>query len=116
MATNIVRDGRNRYIHVGENVKSGDLVVIGMFVGIALTDADEDGYATVEFSSNSIDAILPVTASDGTNDVDIGVGDKLYYKDGVINKDTSGKLIGGALEPLEAGKTKNIEVKLVLWS
>lgn len=51
MATNIkFNDGDQLKVHVGSGVESGDPVVFGNQPGVALTDADDDDYATVKFN------------------------------------------------------------------
>lgn len=111
MAKNYVQDGINLWLPVGAGVKSGTPVAVGEIVGVALTDADENGYATVQTSGVFR---LSVVGNDGTNNVAVSVGDALYLKDGTISKDSSGVLFGYALEAVTSGATAEIPVKIAL--
>ena len=107
MAKNFVQEGKNLTLPVGTGVKSGDPVAVGEIVGVALTNADDNGYATVQTEGVFK---LSVVGNDGTNDASISVGDALYYNAGTINKNTAGVLFGYALEAVGAGETKTIDV------
>ena len=109
MAKNFVQEGKVLSLPVGTGVKSGAPVAVGDIVGVALTDADGDGYASVQTYGVFL---LPVTGSDGTNNAAVSVGDALYLKDGTISKDTTGVLFGYALDAVGAGETKEIPVKV----
>ncbi|SMO61895.1 Predicted phage recombinase, RecA/RadA family [Balnearium lithotrophicum] len=106
---NYVYEGDEIVLNVGTGKTSGTPVAVGNIVGVLLTDSDSDGNATVVtrgvFS-------LPVKGSDGTNNVAVAVGDKLYIKNGVISKDASGVFFGYALGTVTAGATETIEVKV----
>ena len=111
MAKNYVQEGKRIKLPVGDNVSAGSPVVVGDLVGVALTNSDSNGYATVLREGIFK---LSVTGNDGTSDVSISIGDPIYYKDGTLSKDSSGKLFGYALEAVGAGETKTIKVVLSL--
>ena len=109
MAKNFVQEGKNLTLPVGTGVKSGDPVAVGELVGVALTNADDNGYATVQTEGVFK---LSVVGNDGTNAVSISIGEALYYDNGTINRNTAGVLFGYALEAVGAGETKTIPVKI----
>lgn len=111
MAKNMVfKHAENLYIDVPAGTKSGDPVAVGQLVGVALTDADEDGKATIRTKGAFS---VPVTAADGTGPAAVELGDVVYIQaGGTINKDSAGVRFGYALEAVAAGETQNIKVKL----
>jgi len=108
MATNYVQAGDVLDLAI-EDVKSGNPVAQGDIVGVALTDTNESGI--VEVATKGVFK-LSVKASDGTNNSAIAVGDYLYLDGTTINKNSSKTKFGLALEPVEAGQTATIKVKL----
>lgn len=85
---------------------SGDPIRCGDRVGVALTDADEEGVVSCDFRNKVWK--LPVEANDGN----IDVHDAVYYDDGndpVLNND-SGRFFGFALEAIGSGDTATIKV------
>lgn len=117
MATNIVHEEGNqlhRKITVpASGAKSGDPVLCGVRPGVALTDQDADGYATVKFNGSAALSVKGET----TVDAAIGVQDTLYYDAAAtphkINKDSSnGVRFGYATEAVGSGVTKTITVDL----
>lgn len=119
MATNYVSEGHAIVLNVGTGKLSGDPVVVGELVGVCLTDADANGDATVatmgvfrlEVVAQNYDSVNAVYVDEAIN-----VGDALYYDASgttpVINKNSAGVLFGYALEPVAAGLTATIPVKL----
>ncbi len=43
----VYKNADNLWLEVGAGIESGEPVVVGNITGVALTDADADGYATV---------------------------------------------------------------------
>ena len=96
---------------------SGDAVATVGISGVALTDRDADGNATVCVGNAAFD--LPVAA--GTDDTSplangsaVAVGDLIYVNatTGVVSKDAGGVLLGYALETVTSGETATIRVML----
>jgi len=106
---NYVYEGDEIVLNVGTGKTAGTPVAVGNIVGVLLIDSDADGNATVVTRGVFK---LPVKANDGTAGVDVAVGDKLYIKDGVISKDSSGVFFGYALGSVAADLTETIEVKV----
>lgn len=91
---------------------SGDPVRLGDLCGVALTDENADGNTSVAFVGVFT---LSVKGVDGSGNAAVGVGDTLYYTDGdtpKLNKKTSGKKFGYALEAITSGSTATIMVRL----
>lgn len=116
MATNIVHeDGVQLFRKItapSSGAKANDPVMCGLRPGVALTDQDANGYATVKFSGS---ADLSVKG-EATVDAAIAEGDILYYDAAAtvkINKDaTNGVRYGYAAELVGSGVTKTITVDL----
>lgn len=112
---NFVQEGRRLELNVGTGKKSGDPITVGEIVGVCVTDADANGDAVVDTMGVYL---LTVVAQnyDSTNAVyvneAISVGDPLYDDNGTLNKNSAGVLFGYALEPVAAGATATIKVKL----
>ncbi len=94
---------------------SDDPVRYGEMTGIALTDKGEGGNestkTTVDFGP--FVAELSVKGIDGSGNSAVAVGDKLYYTDDdtpVLNKKSTGKFYGYALETINSGSTATIQV------
>jgi len=93
---------------VPEGTKSGDPVVVGTIAGIAMEDRDAAGNAPVRVKGVFK---LSVTGHNGTTNVAIDVGDKVYYtlpSSGapIINANASaGAEFGVALGAIAAGAT-----------
>jgi len=113
MTTNMIyKKGDVLEIAVPSGITSGDPVVVGNLTGVALTDRDSDGNASVKFNG-VFD--LSVEAIDGSGNSAVAVGDVIYWTTGddpVLNKKTSGTIYGVALEAITAGSTDTINVKL----
>jgi predicted RecA/RadA family phage recombinase len=87
-------------------------VRVGELVGVALTAERSDGTTTVSFRG-VFD--LSVKGIDGGGNSAVAVGDKLYYTDAdtpVLNKKTTGRFVGHALETVTSGATATIQVRL----
>ena len=107
---NFVQEGRRLELNVGTGKRSGDPVAVGSIVGVCVTDADASGNAVVDTAGVYL---LTVVANDGTAGVAINPGDPVYLQtDGTLNANTAGELFGYALEPIAAGATATIKVKL----
>lgn len=113
MANNMIRrPGEQRAATVSHpsSANSGDPVRVGLLTGVALTDVDGAGVATVDFGPATW--LLPVAAVDASGDAAIVAGDALYYNDGdspPLNKRV-GLFFGVADEGVAAGETAVIEV------
>lgn len=113
MAENIIfKRGDNLEIAVASGVTSGDPVVVGNLTGVALTDRDSDGNASVKF--NGV-ADLSVKAIDDDGNSAVVLGDVIYWTTGdtpQLNKKNSGTGFGVALEGVTSAATATIKVKL----
>lgn len=95
---------------VDSGVESGDPVVIGTAIrGVALTDRDASGNATVKLPFMFV-ATLAVVGADGNGNATVSIGDQLYLDGTAVNKDTGGKALGVALEAVVSGQTTEILV------
>ncbi len=95
---------------------SGDAVRVGTIAGVAETKLGEGGNAATECTIATRGVFnLPVIGHDGTNPVDVEIGDRVYFADGVgLNKDSTGTyLFGKALAHVTAGDTTVIPVRLI---
>ena len=97
----------------GGLVVSGDPVVIGQLPGVALTDEDDDGNATVQ-----TDGVFDLSVKGETTvDAAIAVGAIVYYDSAAtphkLNADSAnGVRFGYALEAVTSGATTTIRVKV----
>ena len=114
MATNKVQEGKTLYMAVQSGVTSGDPEMVGAIGGVALTDRDAAGYATL-----AVEGVYDLSVK-GVNDAGnsaVAIGDLLYWVTGdtpqISKKSTAGKLFGVALEAVNSGATETINVKLV---
>jgi len=112
MATNIVHeDGWQLYRLITAptaGASSSDPVLCGQRPGVALTDEDSTGYATVKFNGS---ATLTVEAEGGA----ITPGDILYYDaaDAQLNNSASGNVrFGYASEAIDNAATAAITVDI----
>ena len=116
MAQNELAPGIGEYLAVPSGVKSGNPVLIGAtLVGVAQTDRDSAGYATVQIRPGTI-WNLSVKGVDGGGNSAVAIGDKLYITladTPPISKKTSGVLFGKALGAVTGGATATIPVELV---
>lgn len=80
MATNLYHeDGDSLFRKItspASGAKSGDPVACGSRFGIALTDQDANGYATVKFSGS---AQWPVKGIDGSGSSAVTEGNAIYF-------------------------------------
>ncbi len=116
MAQNFVYSGHtiNAVPTDPEDPKSGDPVVVGTIPGVAETDAgaggNETGACTIK-TKGAFDLTVTGTA-DGTTPAAVGVGDRLYYADGVISKLNTGVLYGKALGTVDVGDPDPLTAKI----
>jgi len=90
---------------------SGDLVIYGEMVGVALGDYDHDSGSIVLDLTGGHTIAVHAYAASGNEAVDIG--DWLYWDATEVNRDsTNGVAIGVALEAVPTGTTADIGVKL----
>ncbi|WP_433329987.1 capsid cement protein [Spirillospora sp. CA-294931] len=117
MATNIVHEHGDQLVRKitvpASGAKSGDPVLCGTRPGVALTDQDANGFATVKFNGS---ADLLVKGETTTNAA-IAEGDVLYYDPAAtphkINKDSAnGVRYGYAAAAVASGATKTITVDI----
>ena len=108
MATNYVQEGKTLKLGVTAGALSGAFELVGDLAVVLLEDADDSNEAVC-----ALDGVyeLSVTGSDG-NDVDILVGDKIFYDNEILNVNTSGTFFGHALEAVGTGNTLTIDVRL----
>lgn len=90
-------------------VTSGDPVLLGRRPGVALTDEDADGEATVQFNG-VFD--LSVRGHSGAANAAINIGDTVFYDttNDELDVDTAGVPYGTALEAVASGATTVIQV------
>ena len=98
-----------------DDVTSGDLVIAGALVGVAVADYDEDTDLLVIDTRGRYE--LSVIGKDtGGSSCAIAVGDWLYYDPAAdqINRDyRNGICIGRALEAIGSGLTATIGVEII---
>ena len=120
MATNRVHeDGRHLTIDVssingsgtGDLVRSGDPGVIGGIAFVAETDEGSDGKATVDTGGVYR---LNVRGHSGAANAAVNVGDTVYWDNtnGELDNDAAGRRFGTALDPVAAGATTAIRVRV----
>jgi predicted RecA/RadA family phage recombinase len=113
MATNEkFSSGDKLYLAVASGVVSGDPAAFGKMVGVAQTDRDADGKATLDFEGVYN---LSVKGVDASGNLAIAAGDKLYFTVGdtpKINVKATGIPMGYALEAVNSGATATIQVRL----
>jgi hypothetical protein len=100
---------------VAVGVLSGDVVVVGAaLTGLAITDRDSTGYATVRIAC-PYTFTTTVTGADNAGNSAVAIGDRLYKDGAEVNKDaTNGKLCGLALGVVSSGGSAVIEVAATL--
>lgn len=99
---------------VPSGVLSGAPVAVGQLPGVALTDRDADGEATVKFDGVHLLMVRGIT--NGAAASAVAVGDKIYFTVGAtpqLNKDTTGVPFGIALAAVPASTNVEIPVKIV---
>lgn len=112
MALNqVYDDAESLSLPVEVGVESGDPVLVGDLPGVALTDRDAGGYATVRMAGAFE---LEVKGVGTSGNAKVEVGDILHLQtDGDINKKTnSGTRFGYALGGVDSGGTETILVKV----
>jgi predicted RecA/RadA family phage recombinase len=90
---------------------SGDPVLCGQRPGVALTDQDANGYATVKFNGSAQLSVKGTTGSDAA----VTPGDLLYYvaaNTPKLSKTTSGVRFGYAAEAIGSGSTATTTVDI----
>ena len=108
-------NGRNLHLTVaavngsgaGNLVKSNDPVAVGTIPGVALTDEDADGKATVDTGG--------VYALEVNPAADMAEGDEVFWDNaaGELNDDNTGVFFGNVLEPVAlAGAPHEVEVRI----
>lgn len=122
MATNFIQDGRlitllesaiTHPSHTDGFVNSGDAVVIGKIVGVAM----EDGTAATDLIAIDTQGVYLLSVSGTTNSgasSAVAVGDTLYI-DGstaLLTKDTTKTVFGKALGTVTAAATSSINVMI----
>ena len=124
MAKNLViKKPDNLLLTVPSGVQSGDPVMVGRIAGVALTDRDADGNATIrrkgvfELEVKGVHKIYDAQETEWIDeDIAVNIGDKLYYDATAtpkINKnDHDGVFFGYALGAVDEGETNTIQVLL----
>ncbi len=111
MAKNrVFASGRKLEVAVAAGVVSGDPVFVGGMTGVALTDRDADGNATVDFGGVYD---LSVKGINDAGNVAVAAGDAIYFVNAdtpKLSKKSSGLFFGYALEAVNSGATTTIQV------
>lgn len=117
MATNKVSEVSSRHtVPVASGITSGDPVVFGSLVGVAITDRDSSGNATVEFPYAFCLFDLSVKGVNDAGNVAVAAGDQLFYiaaDTPDLSKKSSGQPFGVAFEGITSGGTDTIKVAMV---
>ena len=112
MAENVIyKQGNNLEIAVPSGITSGDPVVVNNLTGVALTDRDSDGNATVKFNG-VVDMSVKGINDDGNSAV--AIGNIIYWVTGdtpKLSKKNSGTAFGVALEAVTSAATATIQIK-----
>lgn len=113
MATNMIyKNADNLRLYTNASIKSGDPVVVGGIVGVALGDEDSAGYTVIRRRGVFNLEVTAIETGDPLAPVPIHIGDTLYIDDnGVISNDSTKTQFGYALEAIDEG-TKTIKVLL----
>jgi predicted RecA/RadA family phage recombinase len=114
MARNTVRERAFQVsLPVAEGTKSGDPVVVGSLVGVALIDRgkDTEGEATIQMVGSFK---FSVEGKKGGEEKAIAVGEPVYVDPATkkISADSSKTLFGYALQAVAKGKTEEVEIKI----
>jgi predicted RecA/RadA family phage recombinase len=111
MAKNrVFADDRSRYLPVPEGTKSGDPVLFGQRPGVALTDRDSKGKATIDFGGCYE---LEVEAKNKAGEKAIAEGDIIFLTGKVLNvNNEEGVRFGYAEAVVEKGKKAKIRVSV----
>lgn len=122
MATNrVYAEGRSLYLPVSSGIESGDPVLVEELPGVALTDRDTDGNATVDTGGAYDLTVKGNTGASTTGNKKVEIGAKLYYHDGtgsalaagdLVPDATNGTFFGYALEEVASAGEATIAVKL----
>lgn len=104
-----------RYLTVAkDSVSSGDPVLIGDqgLHGFSLIDTDPSGNIVVDTAGIYK---FPVKGHDGTDNVAVDIGDKVYFTAGeaFFDVDSNATFFGYALEAVASGETTTIKVSVV---
>ena len=94
-------------------ITSGDLVIFGSLVGVALIDFDTATESVVIDTQGGHALSVKATVNGGGNEA-LAVGDWVFYDDtdDEINADYAGIPIGQLLEGVTSGATATVAVKL----
>lgn len=116
MATNIVHeDGDQLFRKItvpSSGAKSGDPVLCGQRPGVALTDQDANGFATVKFNGS---VTLSVKGVDQSGNSAVAAGDTLYLVSAdtpKVSKKNTGVRYGYAAGAVNSAATASITVDL----
>lgn len=116
MATNIVHEDGNQLLRKitvpASGAKSGDPVLVGQRPGVALTDQDSTGFATVKFRGS---ATLSVKGIDQGGNSAVAPGDIIYLVSGdtpKLSKKNTGVRYGYAAGAVTSAATAAITVDL----
>lgn len=113
MATNQnYAEGDELLVPVASGTLSGAPVVVGQMPGIALTDRDANGNASVDF-----DGVYTVSVKgiDGSGNKAIAYGDILYYTTAdtpPVSVKATGVRFGYAMAAVTSGATASIAVRI----
>lgn len=100
-------------LHAGAGISSGDPLMWGQIPGVALTDEDLTA-DQVTFQADGVWELSVKGESDAGANEAVAGGDVIYMDaDGELNKDeVNGRRFGYALQPVNAGATSAILVRV----
>lgn len=118
MALNINRQNvQVLTLAVASGTLSGDVVHIGDgIVGIALTDRDANGNASVRFGSARTVVTATVRGVDGSGNSAVAIGNRIFSVSAdtpKLSKKATGALFGYALGTVSSGASTAIQILMV---
>lgn len=112
MALNqVYDDAESLSLPVEAGVESGDPVLVGDIPGVALTDRDADGNATVRLAG-AFELEVKGVGTSGNSAIDVGAILHMQSNGDINKKTDSGKRFGYALGAVGSGGAETILVKV----
>lgn len=109
---NFIQDGNVLDAVIAAGGSSGDPIMVGKIKGVLATDVTSGGTGQIK-TSGVFD--LSVKGVNDSGNIAVSIGDEIYYTSSdtpVLNKKTSGKFFGIALEGILSGATDTIKVQV----